>query len=239
MAPECLWRLERNDRRVLFACDESTAVFADTGSAAVGRHDHPAWKLLLPIGDGPAAVERGGILTSPAVLVPPGWPHSSRISDGYIGIFLDTPPLPRGTGPIALSQRGKRRLRDALAISDDLDGAPDLAAIRQEITRLAGRPGHLDPRVARALENLLEVPTLGELARTVGLSAPRLRRLVDEQVGVPLARLRRWQRLRTAIGVLPAGTVAAAAAHAEFADQAHLSRTARDMVGRAPSSLLI
>ncbi|TLF74519.1 helix-turn-helix domain-containing protein [Nocardia cyriacigeorgica] len=224
---------------MLFACDESTAVFADTGSASAGRHEHPAWKLLLPIGDGPAAVERGALLTPPAVLIPPRWPHASHISDGYIGIFLDTPLLPRGTGPIALSQRSKRRLRNALAISDDLDGAPDLAALRREITRLAGKPGPLDPRVARALEHLLEVPTLGELARTVGLSAPRLRYLVDEQIGVPLARLRRWRRLRSAIGVLPTGSVADAAAHAEFADQAHLSRTARDMVGRAPSSLLI
>ncbi|MBF6437542.1 helix-turn-helix domain-containing protein [Nocardia cyriacigeorgica] len=239
MSPDGLWRLERNDRRVVFACDESAAVFADTGTAAVGRHEHPAWKLLLPLGDGPAEVARTGRLTPPAVLIPPQWPHSSRISGGYIGVFVDIPLLPRGVGPIALSALDKRRLRAALAIHDDLDGVPDLEAVRRELLLRTGRGDHLDPRVALALEQLMAAPTLADLARTVGLSAPRLRRLVHEQVGVPLARLRRWRRLRTAIGVLPAGSVADAAAHAEFADQAHLARTARDMVGRAPSSLLI
>ncbi|WP_228780931.1 helix-turn-helix domain-containing protein [Nocardia cyriacigeorgica] len=239
MSPEGLWRLERNDRRVLFACDATTALFADTGSAAVGVHDHPAWKLLLPLSNRPADVEHNGLLSPPAVLIPPGWPHASRISDGYVGVFFDTPLLPRGTGPIALSQRSKHRLRDALALPDELDGAPDLAAIHREITLLTGRPDHLDPRVARALEHLVEAPTLADLARTAGLSAPRLRRLVHDQIGVPLTRLRRWRRLRTAIGVLPTGSVADAAAHARFADQAHLARTARNMVGRAPSSLLL
>ncbi|WP_280382553.1 helix-turn-helix domain-containing protein [Nocardia wallacei] len=58
------------------------------------------------------------------------------------------------------------------------------------------------------------------------------------EIGVPLASLRRWHRLRHAVMALPGGSVAAAAADAGFADQAHLARTARTMLGRSPTSLL-
>ncbi|WP_225878727.1 helix-turn-helix domain-containing protein [Spongiactinospora rosea] len=71
----------------------------------------------------------------------------------------------------------------------------------------------------------------------MGLSASRLRTLVRESAGVPLARLRRWGRLRNAIAGLPGGNVATAAAAAGFADQSHLTRTARSLLGRTPLSL--
>ncbi|MFJ5031068.1 helix-turn-helix domain-containing protein [Streptomyces sp. NPDC088560] len=68
-------------------------------------------------------------------------------------------------------------------------------------------------------------------------SAARLRALVRRDVGIALAGLRRWGRLRAAIAGLPAGPAALAAATAGFADQAHLTRTARDFIGRTPASL--
>ncbi|WP_106975353.1 MULTISPECIES: helix-turn-helix domain-containing protein [unclassified Streptomyces] len=75
------------------------------------------------------------------------------------------------------------------------------------------------------------------IAIEVGLSAPRLRALVRQDVGITLTRLRRWGQLRTAIADLPDSTAALAAATAGFADQAHLARTARDFMGRTPASL--
>ncbi|NRQ40718.1 helix-turn-helix domain-containing protein [Nonomuraea sp. NN258] len=78
---------------------------------------------------------------------------------------------------------------------------------------------------------------MGSVAGAVGLSAPRLRALARAELGVPLARLRRWARLRAAIACLPGHPVADAAAMAGFADQAHLARTARDLIGRTPSSI--
>ncbi|MFD0385646.1 helix-turn-helix domain-containing protein [Streptomyces stramineus] len=75
------------------------------------------------------------------------------------------------------------------------------------------------------------------IADEVGLSAPRLRALVRQDVGIALIRLRRWGRLATAIAELPESTAALAAATAGFADQAHFTRTARDLIGRTPASL--
>ncbi|MFB9431776.1 helix-turn-helix domain-containing protein [Streptoalloteichus tenebrarius] len=71
----------------------------------------------------------------------------------------------------------------------------------------------------------------------MALSPPRLRALVREAAGAPLSRLRQWQRLRTAVRVLPHGSTADAATTAGFADQAHLTRTARRLAGRTPGSL--
>ncbi|WP_145881993.1 helix-turn-helix domain-containing protein [Streptomyces sp. BK340] len=71
----------------------------------------------------------------------------------------------------------------------------------------------------------------------VGLSPPRLRALVHASVGVPLARLRQWARLRVAVAELPRESAASAAAVAGFADQAHFTRTARSLLGRTPASI--
>ncbi|MGO4418134.1 helix-turn-helix domain-containing protein, partial [Streptomyces sp. MCAF7] len=78
---------------------------------------------------------------------------------------------------------------------------------------------------------------LGAVAAEVGLSAPRLRALVREAVGTPLAMLRQWARLRDVVAALPGASPATAAAYAGFADQAHLTRTSRKLIGRTPGSL--
>ncbi|WP_435855468.1 hypothetical protein [Streptomyces malaysiensis] len=57
-------------------------------------------------------------------------------------------------------------------------------------------------------------------------------------MGIPLPRLRLWAMLRSAMTELPAESAAAAAAFAGFADQAHLTRTARTLAGRIPSEIL-
>ncbi len=240
MAPERLWRLERNDRRVVFASGESAALFARTDDGMVGAHRHPVWKLVLPLGNRPVEVYgEAGRIEAPAVVVPPQWWHACRVRGGVVRISLDVQLLATRPGPVALSAHDRRRLLDALGMGDDLTGAPDLAALCTEAVALLGSRADLDPRVARALAHLGDAASVAELAGAVGLSAPRLRNLVRSQLGVPLARLRRWERLRQAVIALPGGSVADAAAGADFADQAHLTRTARELAGRTLSSLLI
>lgn len=56
-------------------------------------------------------------------------------------------------------------------------------------------------------------------------------------MGIPLSTLRQWARLRDALTAPPGTPLAVAAADAGFADQAHLTRTARALVGRTPGSL--
>ncbi|WP_457463161.1 helix-turn-helix domain-containing protein [Streptomyces sp. TE5632] len=81
------------------------------------------------------------------------------------------------------------------------------------------------------------VVSLHTIAADVGLSPPRPRTLVRESVGVPLARLRQWGRLRHAVAHLPHASVAGAAAEAGFADRAHLTRTSSNLLGRTPASI--
>jgi AraC-like DNA-binding protein len=52
------------------------------------------------------------------------------------------------------------------------------------------------------------------------------------------ARLRMWQRLRAAIVSLPVKPIALAAFDAGFADQAHLTRTATQLIGQTPGDLI-
>ncbi len=97
-----------------------------------------------------------------------------------------------------------------------------------------------DSRVRRALRLLDQTVELrpAELAARVGLSPSRLRHLVQNQLGVPLVRVRWWFQMKRAVQVLKAGhDLSRAAHHAGFSDSAHFSRTFRRMFGFAPSML--
>lgn len=98
----------------------------------------------------------------------------------------------------------------------------------------------LDPRIARAVASLAtdaeEEGGATQAAAAVGLSPSRFQHLFAHEVGVPFRRFRTWQRLRTAIGEITAGSSFAAAAHrAGFFDQAHFARAFRRSFG-APAS---
>jgi AraC-like DNA-binding protein len=78
--------------------------------------------------------------------------------------------------------------------------------------------------------------SMPSLAADVGLSPQRLRALARDQLGMPLARWRVWTRLRRAAEALQAGqSLADAANTAGFADQAHLTRQMREMMGLTPA----
>ncbi|MGK5728809.1 helix-turn-helix domain-containing protein, partial [Streptomyces sp. URMC 124] len=245
VVPAHAWALEQNDRRLVFASGPGAAMFAETGAFTVTRHQHPAWKVVLPVGGrahvGPAA---GRHVAGAGMIVPPQLAHTCASSSSYIALFLDPWTLRPAPGPTPLDNVAVRRILAALGRSR-IDGGfgdgPDLAAARAELIALTGagqRP--LDPRTAYALRECTRTDPgarIGSLAAEVGLSPPRLRALVRASVGVPLVQLRQWARLRAAIAGLPRASVAEAAATAGFADQAHLARTARALLGRTPSSM--
>ncbi|MFE3453135.1 helix-turn-helix domain-containing protein [Nonomuraea sp. NPDC059194] len=216
--------LERNDRRLVFASGGLT-VFAEDGPASVARHLHPAWKVVLP-DRGQAQAER---VSAAGLLVPPQLAHSASVTSAYTALFVDPWLLRPRREMTALDPHAVRRLRAALASGAD--------PARAELVRLLGPGPALDPRVAHAVERAADLASIDAIAGEVGLSAPRLRALVRESVGIPLVRLRQWARLRTAVAHLGHASVASAAATAGFADQAHLTRTSRTLLGRTPISL--
>jgi AraC-like DNA-binding protein len=98
----------------------------------------------------------------------------------------------------------------------------------------------IDLRIARALNALAtddrDASNATDVARDVGLSSSRFQHLFAQEVGVPFRRFRIWQRLRSGIGEIVAGSSFTEAAHAAgFADQAHFSRAFRQAFG-APAS---
>ncbi|WP_282797949.1 helix-turn-helix domain-containing protein [Streptomyces sp. CC224B] len=237
------WALEQNDRRIVFASGTEATMFAESRPFRVARHQLPVWKAVLPLGGHAELLQPGRpMVAAPGLIVPPQLAHACAATSPYIALFVDAWLLPPRPEPIRLGSGEVRRVLAALGTteSDSPGTRVDLAAGYAELRTLAGRPSLLDPRVAHAVHLCTSrdpnMP-LASLAGEVGLSAPRLRALVRREVGVTLARLRRWGRLRTAIADLPDSTAALAAATAGFADQAHLTRTARDFIGRTPASL--
>ncbi|SHE57965.1 helix-turn-helix transcriptional regulator [Streptoalloteichus hindustanus] len=195
-------------------------MFRETGPAEVPGHSHPVWKLVLP--------ERGG-----GLLVPPGLRHSCAASSAFTAVFVDPwcTGMPPGGRVSHVDARSVRRLLDALG--EDMD----LVALRGELSTVLGPAPTVDPRIAHALRECGRADRLDGLAARVGLSPSRLRALAREAAGIPLSRLRQWRRLRWAVRLLPHKPTAEVAALAGFADQAHLTRTARRLVGRTPGSL--
>lgn len=110
--------------------------------------------------------------------------------------------------------------------------------VRQVATEVFAGPSSVDARAEQALQRLRLEPgaALASLAHEMGISLDRLSRLVTSGTGMPLRRHALWCRL---LGLLSSNaryaSITAAAADAGFADHAHMTRTYRSFLGRAPS----
>lgn len=101
-----------------------------------------------------------------------------------------------------------------------------------------------DSRIVSACELIADARgsklSLGEIAAHVGLSEGRLTHLFKEVVGIPVRRYILWQKLRRAIEIsAQENRLFTDAAHeAGFADQAHFTRTFKEMLGFSPGDLM-
>jgi AraC-like DNA-binding protein len=233
------WRLERSLGQVSFTRCTELSVFSETKSARISApHAHPAWTFLLPVDGGTIIVIAGDTarVHNEGVLLPPQSQYRAATDGPHVAVYAHAwrwarPESPR---PRILGAGSARRVLDAL----DIDNGTDLSAAAVELTPLVGRVGPIDSRLAFVVESLPAADRIDVLAAEVGISPSRLRSIVHEEIGVPLRQLRLWSRLALAILWLPyRPTAAAAATAAGFADQAHLTRTARRFLGRTPGDL--
>lgn len=209
-------------------------VFADRYVLFTGRtgdnraHSHLAVQVV--IGD-PSCVElaTGERLVGPAVAIRPHVRHRLLPAD-HAQVYLIEPTSDLGA-----------------ALLEELPDEPAilLEDARERLDRLvsAQLAPPLDPRLRAAMVLIAaadpsELP-LAEAARRVGLSPERMRSIAARELGMPLARWRRWAALRRACEALAKGAPPAlAAGMGGFADQAHFTRTMRAMLGLTPAGLL-
>jgi AraC-like DNA-binding protein len=219
-----------------------TMVVYDPGGRVGSRYPHPAWTILVPlagqvewwIGQCPGRRSAG-------VIFPPRVAYRVTSAVGHISVLIDA--WFQGLGPgwhaaVSVDPATVEHLRVVWSMVDvaDLD-----ESTRETVTYLRRRdllpPAiPIDARVAAALRDLPAAERVDHVAAGVGLSPSRLRKLINELTGMSPAHVRMWQRLRTAMLSPPDKPIALAAADAGFADQAHLTRTARRLVGQTPAS---
>ena len=237
--------LERSDdprgRRMTTA--PGLLLFGEDVAARTTVHRQPVWKLVVAL-DGELLLDPGGRpgRRAEALLVPPGTPHGMAATGAYRCLEVEpwVDPLVAVPGPVLLPAGLTCRLNETLA--RPLAAADLPAAAGDLLDRLrAGLPWEGRPpagcRVRAAAAQLDRAGSLAELAADVGLSPVRLRELARAELGVPLRHLRLWARLRASAG-LSGASLSRRAVYAGFSDQAHLTRTARRLVGRTPADLV-
>ncbi|MFI2073541.1 MULTISPECIES: AraC family transcriptional regulator [Streptomyces] len=194
-------------------------------------HGHAAFQIAIALQGGVTMLDASGTCHRDVALIVPPMVRHRMLAATSLRVFFVDPHC-------AFADRLRERCGDDV---NGITAAPDLSELREEHVRPAGaRPSsRIDGRLLAAMDALADrsVP-MPRLAEEVGLSPQRLRALARHQLGMPLARWRIWQRLIRAAEALREGqSLADAAITGGFADQAHLNRQMRDMMGLTPSVL--
>lgn len=221
-----------------------------------GLHRHHAMHLVLcRQGTLRVRAERGAYSRPlPGVLTAPDVAHAiDAVGADVLLVFIDPESdaggALRGAFTGALREIGATEraalLRDVEP--NALMGADGLAWTTRALATLGAGPlpvrAPLHPRVRKLLRLLRERPahadsSLEALAELVGLSPSRLMHAFTASIGLPLRPYLAWLRVQRAAGAIVAGApLAQAALAAGFADNAHMTRTFKRMLGVTPSAL--
>ena len=210
-------------------------------------HAHHAWKVHVGL-DAPVWVKPSGsdeTIEARVIVVPPNVQHATGAIGWSAALFFEpgsraTPWRETSASYVIDGDRACRLLGlvgEAMTSSRvDIGCFVDQVARATFVPTTHGRS--LDVRVSATLAAIrrdVDVD-LRRLASALGVSLDRLTHLVSEQTGMPLRRHSLWQRvLRVLDAEAPPASLAAAAAEAGFSDHAHMTRSFRRFLGRAPS----
>jgi AraC-like DNA-binding protein len=155
-----------------------------------------------------------------------------------------------GTGPAMLGVPADE-LRDQTAYLDELWPTAEARALSEQVAadpvaalmdfavRRAAALEPVEPLGSRVLSMAAHGTSVAEMADRLGLGVRQLHRRCLPLFGYGPRHLSRVVRLNRALEAARVGTpLAAVAAGCGYADQAHLSREVRDLVGTTPSDLL-
>ena len=215
------------------------------------HHAHHAWKVHIGL-DAPVWVKStdgGAAREARVIVVPPNVRHATGAVGWSAALFFEpgsraTPW--RQTGP-AYALDGVLAGRLVGLVNEAMTSSRvEIAGFVDEVARATfastPRARSLDARVSAALAAIrrdVDVD-LRLLASALRVSLDRLTHLVSDQTGMPPRRHALWQRmLRVLDAGAPPASLAAAAVAAGFADHAHMTRTFRRFLGRAPSEFRV
>lgn len=225
-------------------------------------HAHDGWTVMI-VDAGAVSYDlgRSAHIAAPGAVtvLPPGISHNGRSAvEGRIYrkrvVYLDSAWLPGRAAGLSVSRptltsvaalSAARRVHAALAEPGDLLAAEHwtLALQRQILAHLgtaSGRRG--DAPLARRVHALLderfsESFTIAEVAAEFGVHPSHLTRAFSETYGLAPHQYVLSRRIDLARRMLVDGaSPAAAAAHAGFFDQAHLTRHFRRVLGTTPGA---
>jgi len=212
----------------LFTVGEGYAVYRGPTTDS-SFHRHAAFQIVIAVQGVAAVVDSSATHHQAAAMVVPPMARHRILATAELRTFFIDPHC-------VFAERLRKTYCSAVT------AAPELGDLCEDDLGPADlRPSdELDPRLVQALNTLKHrsVP-IPALATAIGLSPQRLRTLARLQLGMPLARWRVWARLRRAAEALQAGqSLTDAAITAGFADQAHLTRWMREMMGLTPAAVL-
>ncbi len=197
------------------------------------RHKHTTMQIVVSTGT-PALIEGAdGAQTGHALLVRPGVPHRLAPIGKVLIAFLE-PQTPEAALVNAHAGDGGVTALPA-AILSLIDPDAPIASCLAPLSAAVPARTVAEARIQEALAFLAEDQgprAVARAAETAGVSAPRLRALAKDHLGVPMTTWLAWRRLERAGQALSTGaSLADAAYEAVFADQAHLSREMRKVFG--------
>ena len=217
----------------------STRVLTGRGWA-VGALLRPAGVLLFTerpadLLDGSAPVSAPGLLSAVAEAMAGADPAGrwARPADPPGGTESVSAPGLRSAaaGAVAGADPAGRHLRAAALLADHV------RMLAAGVPRAAARDGALANRMVDLLEAGTVARSPADLARQLHVSERSLQRLAARFVGMPpqlLLRRRRLQEAAERMRADPAADLGALAAELGFADQSHLTREFRSVLGATP-----
>ncbi len=233
------------------ACVVSGGALHTSRSQRTTQHAHYAWKVHVGL-DAPVWVnsgERSETKQARVIVVPPNVQHATGAVGWSVALFFEPGlrAMPwRETGPAYAVSGSQARHLVGLVNEAVTSSRVDVCCFVDHVARGIFAPEthtrSLDARVSAALAAIrrdVDVD-LRSLASALRLSLDRLTHLVSEQTGMPLRRHALWQRVLRVLGAgAPPASLAAAALEAGFSDHAHMTRSFRRFLGRAPSEFRV
>jgi AraC-like DNA-binding protein len=209
-----------------FAVGEGYAAYRGPATGGTA-HRHAAFQVAIAVRGEVGIVDSSGVRhRGVALVVAPMVRHRMLAGTALLTFFVEP--------HCAFADQLRERYGDGVTVAGELRG------LREEEVLLSRPSRALDPRLVEAMELVTgRGRSMPDVAAQVGLSPQRLRALARQQLGMPLARWRVWVRLRRTAEALREGqSLADAAIVGGFADQAHLTRWMREMMGLTPAATL-